>query len=63
MNQYKPGDLVYLIGHQTYLLKTSSRKFRIINIGPLIVCKILPTFQYILMDIEAKILNGIFFLC
>ena len=61
MNQYKPGDLVYLILHQTSLLKTRSRKFKVIYIGPSVVYKIIDNFQYILMDIESKILNGIFY--
>ena len=58
MSQYKPGDLVYLISAQTTLLKTSSRKFRVINIRSLVVYKIIDKIQY--MDIEGKILNDIF---
>ena len=53
-------DLVYLISPQTSLLKTSSRKLNNIYIGPLVVYKIMDTFQCILRDIEGKILNGIF---
>ena len=60
MNQYKPRDLVYLISPQTSLHKTSSRKFKVMYIGPLVVYKIIEKIQYILMDIEGKILNGIF---
>ena len=60
MNQYKPGDLVYLISLQMPLLKTGSRKTKVIYIGPLVVYKIIDKFQYILMDDKGTILNGIF---
>ena len=36
MTQYKPEDLVYLISPQASLLKSSSRAFRFIYIGPLV---------------------------
>ena len=57
MNQYKPY-LVYLISPHTTLFKTSSRKFTVIYIGPLVMYRIIDKFQYILMNIEGKILNG-----
>ena len=60
MSQYKSGDLVYLISPQKSLLKTSLRKFKVIYIEPLVVDKIKDQVQYIVMDIEGKILNGIF---
>ena len=59
MTQYKLGDLVYLISHQTSLLKFSNRKCKAIYIAPLVVYKIKDKFQYILMEIKGKILNGI----
>ena len=59
MTQYKRGDLVHLISCQISLLETSSRKFRVIYIWPLVVYKIRGKFQYILIDIEGEILNGI----
>ena len=59
MKQYKLGDLVYLISPQTSLFKTRTRKFEDIYIRPLDMYKIIDKFQYILMDIEDKILNGI----
>ena len=60
MNQYKPEDLVCLTSPKTSLLKTSSRKFKVIYIEPLVVCMIREKSQYILMDIKGKILNDIF---
>ena len=60
MVQYKPVDLVYLISPPTSLLKTSSRKlYTVFYIGPLVVYKIMNNFQYILLAIEGKIMNGI----
>ena len=58
--QYKPEVLVYLILHKTSLLKTSSRKFKAIYIGPLEVNKVIDKFQYFWMDNEGKILNVVF---
>ena len=60
MTQYKPGDLVYPISLQTSLCITRSRKIKAIYIKPLPVYKIIDNLQYVLMDIESKILNGIF---
>ena len=60
MTQYITGDLVYLISPQMSLPKTSSRKSKVIYIGPLIVYKIIDTSHHILLDTEVKILNGIF---
>ena len=58
MIQSRP-DLVYLILPWTFLHKNSSGKFRIVYNGPLVVHKIMDNFQYILMDIGGKIMNGI----
>ena len=64
INKYKPviqcnpGGLLYHISPPTSLLKTSSRKCKAIYIGLLVVSKIVD--KFILMDIEGKILNGIF---
>ena len=60
MTQKKPGDLVYFITNQISLLKTSSGKTGIVFVGPLVVYITIGKFQYILMDIEDKVLNGIF---
>ena len=60
INQYKPEDFMYLISSQTSLLKTRSRKFKVIYIGPLVVYKMKNKFQYILMDIEGRTLNDTF---
>ena len=60
MIQYKPGDLMYLIPPQTPLLKTR-RMFRVSYMGPVVVHKIMDKFQYVLIDIEDKIFNGIFY--
>ena len=60
MIQYKQGDLVNLISAQPFLFKTSSRNFKVIYIEPLIMQKMMDKFEYILIDIEGKILNGIF---
>ena len=59
MTQYKPEDSVYLISLQTSLVTTSSKKFKVIYFGPLVVYKLMHKFQYILMDTEIKILNSI----
>ena len=61
MIHYKPENLVFVISHQTSILKTSSLKFRIIYTGSIVVCKITDKFQYILKDIKGKKLNGIFY--
>ena len=60
ITQCEPIDLVYIIPFQTSLLKASSRKFRIIYIGLLVVYKIIDVYLYILVDIEGKTVNGIF---
>ena len=44
------------------LLKTSSRLFKVIYIGPLAVSEIIYNFQYILTEIEGKVQYGIFHL-
>ena len=59
MTQYKSEYLAYLISPQTSLLKSSNRAFRFIYIGPPVEYKTIDEFQYIMMEIECKILNGI----
>ena len=60
LTQYKLGNLVCLLSPKPSLLETTSRKFRIIYVGLLLICKIVDRFQYILMNTKGKILNGIF---
>ena len=50
--QYNNGDLVYLTSPLTSQLRTSSRKFGIIYMGPLVIYKIVDPHNYLLMTIE-----------
>ena len=54
--QYTSGDLVYIMSPLTSQLRTSSRKFTIKYVGPLIVYKILDPHNYLLMTLDGKIL-------
>ena len=54
VTQYKPGNVLYLISSHPFLPKTSSGKFRVIYIGPVVVYKILDKFQYISTTLQGK---------
>ena len=58
--QYNSGDLVYIISPLTGRLRTSSRKVTIKYIGPLVICKIVDSHNYLLMTLDGKILRGLF---
>ena len=56
--QYNSGDLVYIISPLTSQLRTSSRKVAIKYIGPLVIYKIIDSYNYLLMTLDGKILRG-----
>ena len=58
--QYNSGDLVYLISPLTSQLRTSSRKFGINYVGPLVIYKIVYPHNYLLMTIEGQLMRGLF---
>ena len=58
--QYSSGDLVYLISPLTSQLRTSSRKFGVNYVGPLVVYKIVDPHNYLLMTIEGQLMRGLF---
>ena len=52
--------LVYLISPLTFQLRTSSRKFGVNYVGPLVVYKIVDPHNYLLMTIEGQLMRGLF---
>ena len=58
--QYNSGDLVYLISPLTSQLRTASRKVMIKYVGPLVVYKIIDLYNYLLMNLDGKLLRGLF---
>ena len=58
--QYNSGDLVCLISPLTSQLRTSSRKFGINYMGPLVIYKIVEPHNYFLMTIEGQLMRGLF---
>ena len=52
--QYKSGDLVYLISPLTSKLQPASRKVARKYVGPLVICKIIDTHNYLLMMLDGK---------
>ena len=58
--QYNSWDLVYLISPLTSQLQTSSRKFGVNYVGPLVIYKIVDLHNYLLMDIEGQLMRGLF---
>ena len=58
--QYNSGDLVYLIPPLTSQLRTSSRKFGVNYVGPLVVYKIVDPHSYLLITIEGELMRGLF---
>ena len=58
--QYNSGDLVYLISPLTSQLRTSSRKFGVNYVGPLVVYKIVDPHNYLLMTIDGQLMRGLF---
>ena len=58
--QYNRRDLVYLISPLTSQLRTSSRKFGVNYVGPLVVNKIVDPHNYLLMTIDGQLMRGLF---
>ena len=58
--QYNSGDLVYLISPLTSKLRTSSRKFGVNYVGPLVVYKIVDPHNYLHMTIDRQLMRGLF---
>ena len=58
--QYNSRDLVYLISPLTSQLRTSSRKFGVNYVGPLVIYKIIDPHNYLLMTIEGHLMRGLF---
>ena len=58
--QYNSRDLVYIISPLTSQLRTSSRKFGVNYVGPLVVYKIVDPHNYLLMTVEGQLVRGLF---
>ena len=58
--QYNSRDLVYLISPLTSQLRTSSRKFGINYMGPLVIYKMVDPHNYLLMTIDGQLMRGLF---
>ena len=58
--QYNSGDLVYLISPLTSQLRTSSRKFGVNYVGPLVVYKIVDPHDYLVRTIDGQLMRGLF---
>ena len=58
--QYNSGDLVYMISPLTSQLRTSSRKFGVNYVRPLVVYKIVDLHNYLLITIEGQLMRGLF---
>ena len=58
--QYNSRDLVYRISSLTSQLRTASMKVAIKYIGPLAVYKIIDLHNYLLMNLDGKLLRGLF---
>ena len=58
--QYNSGDLVYIISLLTSQLRSSSRKFGVKYVGPLVVYKTVDPHNYLLMTIEGQLMRGLF---
>ena len=58
--QYSSKDLVYLISPLMSQLRTASRKIMVKYVGPLVVYKIIDPYNYLLMTLDGKLLQGLF---
>ena len=58
--QYNSRDLVYIISPLTSQLRTSSRKFGVNYVGPLVVYKIVDPHNYLFITIEGQLVRGLF---
>ena len=52
--------MVYLISPLTTLLRTSSRKVSIKDVGPLVIYKIVDPHNYLLMTVDGQLMRGLF---
>ena len=57
---YYSGHLVYLISPLTSQLRTSSRKFGVNYVRPLVVYKIVDPHYYLLIMIDGQLMRGLF---
>ena len=58
--QYKSGDLVYIIPLLTSQLHTASLKVTIKYVGPVAIYKIIDPHNYLVMNLDGKVLRGLF---
>ena len=58
--QCNSGGLVYIISPLTSQLRTASRNVAIKYIGPLAVYKVVDPYNYLLMTLNGKLLQGLF---
>ena len=58
--QYSSRDLVYLISPLTSHLRTSSRKFGVNYVGPLVIYKSVDPHNHLFMTIEGQLMRGLF---
>ena len=58
--QFRGGDLVYIISPLTSQLRTNSQKIAIKYVGPVVIYKIIDTYNYLLMTLDGVMLRGIF---
>ena len=58
--QYSSGNLVYLISPLTSQLRTSSRKFDVNYVGPLVIYNIVDPLNYLIITIEGQLMRGLF---
>ena len=58
--QYNSRDLVYLISPLTSQLRTSSRKFGVNYVGPLVIYKIIDPHNYLFITIEGHLMRRLF---
>ena len=57
--QYNSRDLVYLISPLMSQLRTTPRKIMVKYVGPLVVYKIIDPYNYLLMTLDGKLLQGL----
>ena len=57
---YNSGDLVYIISPLTSHMCTASRKVMIKYVGPVVIYKIIDLHNYLVMNLDGKILRGLF---
>ena len=58
--QYNSGDLLYIISLLTSQLYTASRKVMIKYVGPAVIYKIIDPHNYLLINLDGKILKRTF---